>query len=331
MKLNLETGLFIVTPITRATRRSPHRFAALRFLIGVISLLLASLSASMASQNVNLTWNRNSEANIGNYRLYYGTQSGAQNQFVDAGNVTNTTVPNLSDSTTYFFTLKAVNTAGLQSQSSSEVSYKTPNPAALVLTVNQGSGSGNYVAGTLVPVSAGAAPAGKTFDRCTDDWVILSNPLIATTTATMPFQNVAITAAYKAADTIRYYPRSGFTARMIGGVFEGTNGDPKTGTYTKIHTITTAPKLEWTQVNASLGSFRYLRYRGPGMSWGNVAEIEFYRNGAKVSGTGYGTPGSWKNSGNTYSMALDGNVNTFFDGQGDFGNYVGIDTGVTTL
>jgi hypothetical protein len=331
MNKNRETSLTLVTPITSERRRSPFRFATIRLLMGVLSLLLASLSAGTASQNVNLAWNRNSEANITNYRLYYGTQSGAQGQFVDAGNVTSATVPNLSDSTTYFFTLKAVNTAGLQSQSSNEVSYKTANPAALALTVNQGTGSGNYVAGTIVPVSAGAAPAGKTFDRWMEDWVILSNPLIATTTATMPFQNVAITAAYKAADTIRYYPRSGFTARMIGGVFEGTNGDPKTGTYTKIHTITTAPTLAWTQVNANLGSFRYLRYRGPGMSWGNVAEIEFYRNGVKVNGTGYGTPGSWKNSGNTFSMALDGNVNTFFDGQGDSGNYVGIDSGVTTL
>ncbi len=294
-------------------------------------LLIAALSLCHAVQNVTLAWDRNAETSIASYRLYYGTQSGGQSQFVNAGSATSVTVANLSDATTYYFTVKAVNTVGLQSPPSNEVSYKTANSAALVLTVNQGSGSGNYVAGTIVPVSANVAPAGKTFDRWMDDWVILSNPLIATTTATMPFQNVTITAAYKAADTIRFYPRSGFTARMIGGVFEGTNGNPTTGTYTKIYTITTAPPLAWTQLNANLGRYRYLRYRGPGMSWGNVAEIEFYRNGVRVNGTGFGTPGSWKSSGNTFSMALDGNVNTFFDGQSDYGNYVGIDTGVNTL
>ena len=98
-----------------------------------------------------------------------------------------------------------------------------------VLTVNKGSGAGNYSAGKIVTVSANASPAGKQFDRWMDDWVILSNPFIATTTATMPDQDVAITAAYSDlpmyTDKIRYYPRAGFTDRMVGGVFEGTNGD----------------------------------------------------------------------------------------------------------
>ena len=58
-----------------------------------------------------------------------------------------------------------------------------------------------------------------------------------------------------------------------------------------------------------------------------MAEIEFYRAGVKLAGTGFGTPGSWNNVGNTFAKALDGNVNTFFDGPNSDGNYVGIDTG----
>jgi hypothetical protein len=71
--------------------------------------------------------------------------------------------------------------------------------------------------------------------------------------------------------------------------------------------------------------FRYLRNRGPNGSHGNVAEIEFYRNGVKVTGTGFGTPGSWSNSGSTFDKALDGDVNTFFDAPNADGNYVGVD------
>ena len=200
------------------------------------------------------------------------------------------------------------------------------------LTVINGSGGGNYPTGTQVPVSAETPPAGQEFARWTDDYVILANFLNSTTTATMPSVDATITATYRAVtttsgDKIRYYPRAGYTHRMIGGVFEGTNGDPVIGPYTTIYTITTNPSTDGPEVGVSLGDYRYLRYRGPNTYYGNVAEIEFYRNGVKLNGTGYGTPGSWNNQGNTFDKALDGNVNTFFDAPTASGAYVGIDTG----
>jgi hypothetical protein len=63
------------------------------------------------------------------------------------------------------------------------------------------------------------------------------------------------------------------------------------------------PALEWTEVSVSLGHYRYLRYRSPNGGYGNVAEIEFYRSGVKLTGTGFGTPGSWSDSGNTFEKA----------------------------
>jgi hypothetical protein len=47
---------------------------------------------------------------------------------------------------------------------------------------------------------------------------------------------------------------------------------------------------------------------------GNVAEIEFYRNGIRVTGADYGTRGSWNNNGKTSQKALDGDVHTRFEG-----------------
>jgi hypothetical protein len=116
---------------------------------------------------------------------------------------------------------------------------------------------------------------------------------------------------------------------MVGGVFEGTNDNPVSGIYVPIYTITTNRPPTWSDVSVDLGDFRYLRYRGPNRSYGNVAEIEFYRKGVKVTGAGYGTPGSWHNNGNTFEKALDGNVNTRFDGPIPNGVYVGIDTGLS--
>jgi hypothetical protein len=203
------------------------------------------------------------------------------------------------------------------------------------LTVNNGSGDGTYLEGTRVTVSADPPPAGQQFSMWTGDTAILSNQLLSTTSALIPAMNVSITASYTGSgggggstgDTIRYFPREGYNSRMMGGIFEGTNGDPITGPYTVIHTITTNPPLGWSTVDMSLGSYRYLRYRGPNGSHGNVAEIEFYRAGLKLSGTGFGTSGSWSNAGNTFSKALDGDTRSFFDGPVSDGNYVGLDTG----
>ena len=96
--------------------------------------------------------------------------------------------------------------------------------------------------------------------------------------------------------------------------------------YVAIYTITSNPPLDWSEVSVDLKDYRYLRYRGPIDSFGNVAEIEFYRDGVKLNGGGFGTPGSWNSQGSTFDKALDGNLGTFFDASINTGAYVGIDT-----
>ncbi len=64
------------------------------------------------------------------------------------------------------------------------------------LTVENGIPSGNYAAGTLVTVSADAPEAGAQFAGWTGDVEILANPSLPTTTATIPFMAVKITATY---------------------------------------------------------------------------------------------------------------------------------------
>ena len=66
----------------------------------------------------------------------------------------------------------------------------------LSLTVENGNHSGKYAAGTLVTVSADASKDGSQFARWTGDVEILANPSLPTTTATIPFMAVKITATY---------------------------------------------------------------------------------------------------------------------------------------
>jgi hypothetical protein len=127
---------------------------------------------------------------------------------------------------------------------------------------------------------------------------------------------------------IRYYPRPGLGSRMGGGIFEGTNGSEDSGPYATLYTIGSGPADQWTEVtsftNPDIG-YRYIRYRQPNAGACNVAEIEFYRGPVKATGTPFGTPGSWSNSGNDFTKAFDNNTATFFDAPVDAGAYCGLD------
>ena len=129
-------------------------------------------------------------------------------------------------------------------------------------------------------------------------------------------------------DKIRFYPRAGHGDRMVGGVFEGSADG---SSYTVLYRITEAPPDGWSEVSVNFDRARFLRYRSPDNGQGNVAEIEFYRSGAKVIWAASGTPGSWSGKGNdTFRAAVDGNTSTFFDAPQPNGNYVELDTGEGT-
>lgn len=93
----------------------------------------------------------------------------------------------------------AVSISGLKAFSISPPEAQTPASSDLTkfsLTVEGGSPSGNYAAGTRVTVSANAPKAGAQFAGWKGDIAILTNPSLPTTTATIPSMAVTITATY---------------------------------------------------------------------------------------------------------------------------------------
>ena len=76
MNRNLENSPFLGTPAPRARCRNPHAPSWSKFLGGIASLLIVSLSLGRAAQSVTLAWDANSEPNIAGYKLHYGTDEG---------------------------------------------------------------------------------------------------------------------------------------------------------------------------------------------------------------------------------------------------------------
>ena len=90
-------------------------------------LLLTGLAAIPAgdpevkAEQVTLAWDANTESDLGGYKIYLGTASNAYQSSIDVGNQTSFTVTNLNRGTTYYFSVTAYNTQGLESDYSNEV------------------------------------------------------------------------------------------------------------------------------------------------------------------------------------------------------------------
>ena len=91
--------------------------------------------------------------------------------------------------------------AGLKAGPSSQKEQPSPasnDSAAFSLTVKNGKPGGSFKTGTQVVVSADAPPIGAQFAGWTGDVAILANPFLPTTSATIPYMAVTITATYTA-------------------------------------------------------------------------------------------------------------------------------------
>ena len=99
----------------------------------LLAVQAAGAAADVVSISINLGWNANTEPDIAGYRVYSRTVLGNYGQGTDVGNVTATTVPNLTLGNIYYFRVTAYDTVGLESAPSDEVLYIAlvqPTPTA---------------------------------------------------------------------------------------------------------------------------------------------------------------------------------------------------------
>lgn len=89
-------------------------------------LFIIGLNA-IAENTVGLKWNQNTESDLDHYNVYYGRTSGAYANVLEAGgaDATSFTVTGLDNSTRYYFSLTAVDTAGNESDKAEELIVDT--------------------------------------------------------------------------------------------------------------------------------------------------------------------------------------------------------------
>ncbi len=171
---------------------------------GTVSILLnnlmisapQNLTATAGNGQVTLKWNKNTEADFLKYRIYKGTTSGGETLVDSTSNsITDTTRTStgLTNGTTYYFKITAIDSARLESGYSNEVSITpsvlnalreyNPDTSTVLLmhmdetsgsTVNDASAYGNNGAATGTTIVAARFGNGRHLNG-TSDYLLVNN------------------------------------------------------------------------------------------------------------------------------------------------------------
>lgn len=87
---------------------------------------LAMVSTGGATYTVILAWDPSMSSSVSSYNIYVGTASATYTNVISTGNVTLGTVTGLVWGVTYYYAATAVDTNGLETDFSNEISYKRP-------------------------------------------------------------------------------------------------------------------------------------------------------------------------------------------------------------
>jgi hypothetical protein len=106
------------------------------------------------------------------------------------------------------------------------LTIETIEPVTFTLTVNGGTGSGFYEAGSTIAIVANPAPVGQLFEQWTGDTASVADPLAASTSLIMPSNEVTVTASYRSGGIGFVGPIGNLTATGDAGMITTINGLP---------------------------------------------------------------------------------------------------------
>jgi hypothetical protein len=136
-------------------------------LLGICLALAIGKADAQTSTSVTLAWNPSSGSGISGYRLYQGVATRSYTNSITVGNVTNFTISGLRAGVTYYFAAAAYDTAGLESQLSTEVSYAVPvaNTSPPTIVLSAPSSGASYTAPTTIGLAANVTANGHTITK----------------------------------------------------------------------------------------------------------------------------------------------------------------------
>lgn len=187
--------------------------------------------ATLPTRKLNVRINT-SPATVGSVRTVYNGESRTENAapYSMAGDTNGAywawtpSVGSLTITATAYSGANASGTAGAPYRLDLRVSDAAPSGSTSYSAyIYNGAGSGRYPVGSLVNITANAAPLGKVFDRWTGDVKHLSSATAASTAFPMPSTDIWITATYK--DATASVP----TAVTGLSLLNADNGQPISG------------------------------------------------------------------------------------------------------
>lgn len=125
-------------PCQRSRITSSSTFWMQRFLLVVFIIVFSLWSPPLSSAGkLGLSWNANTESDLGGYKVYYGTASRTYSSTVNVGNIVSYQLEGLTEGRTYYLTLTAYDKAGNESGFSNEVAATVPS-LSKAIRVNAG-------------------------------------------------------------------------------------------------------------------------------------------------------------------------------------------------
>ncbi|RYD21304.1 MAG: tandem-95 repeat protein [Verrucomicrobiaceae bacterium] len=174
---------------------------------------LAAVSRAATVPAVNLAWNANAESDISGYKLKYGTSPGVYPNVVSTGTTPSTSVSGLTEGTMYYFVVSAINSSGMESPVSGEITHQTE-----VITVTPGNTAPVALAGSVTTAEDTAASVtlgGTDVDGNSLTYSIVSGPANGTLSGTAPNLSYTPNADFNGSDS--------FTFRVNDGALNSAN------------------------------------------------------------------------------------------------------------
>ncbi len=130
------------------------------FILSVFFVAFQLFATPALAAQATLTWSAPTTytdgtpvTSLSGYMIHTGTASGNYSQSINVGNVASYTLTGLNDASTYYFALMAVDSKGVSSRFSNELSFTTPTPSpslpTYTLTASAGTGGSISPTGSL--------------------------------------------------------------------------------------------------------------------------------------------------------------------------------------